>query len=446
MYVPAVCEGASCGGDVSARGNTPSYEYLIGRARRPLNLVAARVPGAPLYFGRIAAAAIMEHKLFRPKKIKHDDGSVTIEHVLLVRHNGRLLRHIGFRSWFGQKYPYRWDQPASCYLDVRCDGKATNSADLTWPQAAGRLADEALDTLSTRSKPPKHERPLRECPRCFYETPVLGFFWLWLNAALVAEEPPRRYIPSNIYWRRRSRWTAGRVGRTVSQKELSGDSLRLERYYEECFRRVAKAVERPLAPTERDKTIAAHWPLAKKKCRIVPQANRADAISACMERLVKVYDAWNPKCGTFGTFAAQAIDWAIQDFMKEQRKQAPVLRSINVNTPAPNNDDDDGDDNEPPEQSDMMRLNSLGTQATAAKLRLVAERLHCLNWRERRVIEGTLGLNGYKHSVSAENLAAELDLSAKQIRRIAKVAAEKLQQEVLLPPNVRIPAPDRIYR
>jgi RNA polymerase sigma factor (sigma-70 family) len=450
MYVPAVCEGASCGGDVSAKGNTPSYEYLIGRVRRPLNLVAARVPGAPPYFARIAAAAIMEHKLFRPKKIKHDDGSVTIEHVLLVRHNGRLLRHIGFRCWFGQKYPYRWDQPASCYVDVRINGKATNSADLTWPQAAAR-ADDAFDFLSTRPKPSPRRLTAEDCPRCFYETPVLGFFWLWLNAAIDAEGPPRRYIPRNIYWhhsqgavKRKFGYAFGlSVARTVSLKELSR-SPRLERHYKECFRHAAKAVERPRAITERDKTIAKHWPLARKKCRIVPQAHRADAMQACMERLVKVYEAWKPELGTFGTFAAPAIDCAVQDFMREVRRQVPVLRSINVNDPAPDNDDD-GDDDTPPEQPDMMKLDSLGTQAAEAKRRLVAERLDCLNWRERRVIEGTLGMNGYKHPVGDEELAAELGLSDRTIRRIREAAAGKLRQDIF-PTDVRNPAPDRIYR
>jgi hypothetical protein len=173
--VPAVCEGASCGGNANAKSTakfgTASYEYLNRRARRPLNLVAATVLGAPLYFGRIAAAAIMKHKLFRPKKIEHDDGSVTVEHVLFVRHNGRLLKHIfpGWLfgqnyqyhrwnqagGWFGQSYPRRWDQAASCYLDIRIDGKATNSTDLTWSQAAGRIGDEAFDNFSTRSPPPK---------------------------------------------------------------------------------------------------------------------------------------------------------------------------------------------------------------------------------------------------------------------------------------------------
>jgi RNA polymerase sigma factor (sigma-70 family) len=443
--LPATCEGASCGGDVSAKSTakfgSTSYEHLIGKARRPLNLVAATITGAPPGLSRFFVVALVKHKskYFRPHKVEHDDGTTTIEHVLFVRHNGRKLRYIRFPNWFGQNYPWRWDQPASSYVDIRIDGKASNSADLTWPQAAAR-ADDAFDFFSTRPKPSARRKELTDCHRCFYETPVLGFFWLWLNAAIDAEQPSRRYIPAHIYRKRML------IGYTVSQlvrlKEL-GNSPRLGRYLAECFRQLAKTVERPRAITERDKIIAKFWFLAKKKCRgRVPRRELADAVMACMERITKTFDdSYKPERGAFAPYAEQAIDWAIQDFMKELRRQVPVQRSINVDDPAPDSDDDV---NTPPEQPDMMRIDSLGTQAAEAKRRLVAERLDCLNWRERRVIEGTLGLNGYRHPVSAENLADELDLSAKQIGRIAKVAAEKLQESVL--GNVRNPAPDRIYR
>ena len=96
----------------------------------------------------IAAAAIMKHKLFRPHNYAY---GCKLSHVLLVRHNGRLHRHIG-NGWFGKNYPYRWDQAASCYLDIRIAGKATNSTDLTWSQGAARLADEAIDNLSTQAE------------------------------------------------------------------------------------------------------------------------------------------------------------------------------------------------------------------------------------------------------------------------------------------------------
>ena len=79
----------------------------------------------------------------------------------------------------------------------------------------------------------------------------------------------------------------------------------------------------------------------------------------------------------------------------------------------------------------MMKFNAMETQAAAAKRRLVADRLGCLNLREQRVIEGRLALNGYKYPVSHEALAAELGMSERHIRRIESAAIEKLQQAVL---------------
>jgi DNA-directed RNA polymerase sigma subunit (sigma70/sigma32) len=76
----------------------------------------------------------------------------------------------------------------------------------------------------------------------------------------------------------------------------------------------------------------------------------------------------------------------------------------------------------------MMRMNSLETKATEAKRLLVAERLGCLDPRERRVIEGRLGLNGYKQPVTHRVLAVELGLTAARIGQIEGEAAAKLRE------------------
>jgi hypothetical protein len=113
---------------------------------------------------------------------------------------------------------------------------------------------------------------------------VLGFFWLWLLAAIEPEESPRPYIPSNIY-----REGKAKIGRLVSANELlSADDLpRLAQYYRKCWRQVAQTIgrdKRPIAIEARDKAIVSHWREAVKKCRIVPKAYRSDAIQACLER------------------------------------------------------------------------------------------------------------------------------------------------------------------
>jgi RNA polymerase sigma factor (sigma-70 family) len=192
--------------------------------------------------------------------------------------------------------------------------------------------------------------------------------------------------------------------------------------------------KRPAAPTARDKEIASHWPKAKYKCRRLPLAYRDDAIQACMERLIKEYDrTWDPRRGPFDALVGQALEWGLQDIKKELRGQVPVQRSINLNDPANNANDDDDDDKSPTlEQPDMTNnLSSLEKQAAAAKRSLVAERLGCLNLRERRVIEARLALNGYKAPVRHKALAAQLGMSVRQVQRIEGVAVEKLAQAVL---------------
>jgi RNA polymerase sigma factor (sigma-70 family) len=310
------------------------------------------------------------------------------------------------------------------------------------------MADEASGNFSTR--PYRHEG--RKCPLIFYEKPSLCIFLFWLMAGLDAplsdfwlyaaeppsrEKEPRRYVPSNIYREGKAkldREGKAKVGQQVSLKELlSVNTPRLAEYYRKCWRQVAATIKRPVAPTARDKAIASHWPLVAKKCRIVPKADRADAIQACMERLIEMWNRWGPDA--FGKFADQAIDWAIQDFLKQLRRQVPVQRSINLNDPAgnPADDNNDDDDDKPPapERPDMMRFNAMETQATAAKRRLVADSLGCLNLHQRRVIEGRLALNGYQYPVSHEALADELGMSERHIRRIESAAIEKLQQAVL---------------
>src|SRR5262245_36533694 len=178
--------------------------------------------------------------------------------------------------------------------------------------------------------------------------------------------------------------------------------------------------------------IIRHWPLVEKKCRPVSFADRADAIAACMKRLVKVWEKWKPELGSFGTFAAQALEWELQDFKRKLRQQVPVQRSININDPAIHASGDDDDDNQLG-QPDMMRFNSINTELTEARRRLITEHLDCLRPRERQVIEALLGLNGYEHPLTQKALAADLDMDVRHIRRLEHIAVSKLQQNILPP-------------
>jgi RNA polymerase sigma factor (sigma-70 family) len=369
----------------------------------------------PPDFGRFAAAAVMNHKLLRPYR----RGGRLI-HTLLIHHNGRLLPLIGRKGWFGAAYPGRWDWPASCFLDVRIAGKARNRADVTCTQAAAKEAEETLDCLSTHQNPPRQKKALRECPACFYETPVLGFFWLWLVAALKPEEAPRPYYYSNIFWHKRR---ASRVSlNEVIDQERVADSKRRDANPPPPARTVLLEPEEELALARRGKAgdidarnqvIAAHIPLVKRKTKGMAELH--DIRQACTERLIKVFAAFDPELGVrFGAFAAEAIDWAIQDYLKERRTQVPVERSINI----PTKDDD---------HEGAVEMSS---ELYEARRRLVAERLHCLNGRERRIVEGRLALNGLNKAATLDELADQFDISRGQVQQIEHRAAIKLQRSV----------------
>jgi RNA polymerase sigma factor (sigma-70 family) len=124
----------------------------------------------------------------------------------------------------------------------------------------------------------------------------------------------------------------------------------------------------------------------------------------------------------FGAFAAEMVEYAIKDFMRQQRRQVPVAQSINANTPVLDNKDTE-------RAEKMMRNNSIETQVSIARRKLVAERLGCLDPLPRRVIESRLGLNGYQ-PLEQEQIADQLGMSVRHIRRIEKAATRELQEAV----------------
>jgi hypothetical protein len=371
--ISAIWEGGNVANPrakITAKFGSSSYESLLSGSRRLLNLGWTTVSSvSPPELGRLAAAAVTKHKLLRPYR---RDGRLF--HNLLIRHNGRLLPLIG-RGWFGASYPKRWDWSASCYLDIRIDGKASNSADITWIQAAAREAEEAIDCLSTGPTLHKLERPqeyvsgdddhaqaqedaaalaayLWDYRRLYDEaekkTCVLGMFLLWLAAGLHKEEkcgphkpkPPPRHC--NIYWHRRDNKSFARL---VTLNELLDDD-----YVAESKKRDASPP--PASPTvflepeeelelgrrgkagdteARNKIIAAHRPLVFRKTEGMIELR--DIRQECMERLITTaWNDWEPERSRFSTFAEQAIDWAIQDYLRKRRGQVPVQRSINVPT------------------------------------------------------------------------------------------------------------------
>jgi RNA polymerase sigma factor (sigma-70 family) len=168
----------------------------------------------------------------------------------------------------------------------------------------------------------------------------------------------------------------------------------------------------------RDEIIARHWPLVQRQCRHVPVADQADALQAGNKRLLKEWHAWDHERGVrFGAFVAQAIEWEIKDFMRQRRRQVPVAQSVNANDPDPNSID--------LQRAENQTMTNNEKQESIAKRRLVTERLWCLNPQGQRVMAQRLGLLGYQ-PLEQEQIAEQLGMSVRQIRRIEKTAIEKL--------------------
>jgi RNA polymerase sigma factor (sigma-70 family) len=100
---------------------------------------------------------------------------------------------------------------------------------------------------------------------------------------------------------------------------------------------------------------------------------------------------------------------------------------MNLNDPVDNSADEDEDEKQQPEVPDMGTINTLETKASEAKRRLVEEFLWCLDPRERKVMEGRFGFNGYREPVTHGVLAAEFGVSRSRIKQIEDEAVAKLR-------------------
>jgi RNA polymerase sigma factor (sigma-70 family) len=408
-----------------------SHEALLAKARQPIQLVEATG----------------HERVSRPTKVVRRDGSVIIRNVPHVRHDGRLLprRHVikhSNRAWFGNDYAKRWNQAAPSYVDIRIAGKVRRVIDGTW-----HAADEATDYISTQRQSPPQRR--QRIPRLIRASQTLrGVVWTililthldwsqvspWLFAMWVARKlhpatPPMRSHTAGLA-REISEiettftldtWTPNEAKKRNRKKRPTPRQPGFLAAHEELeLARRGKAGE----IRARDEIISRHWQLVQRKCRHVSVADQADAIAVGTARLQKAWDDWDPERGVrFGAFAAQAVEWAIQDFMDQQRRQVPVAQSINANIPVLDNKDTE-------RAEKMMRNNSTETQVSIARRRLVAERAPVyLDQREQYVIEARLGLNGYQ-PLEQEQIAEQLGMSVRHIRRIEKEAIGKLQQAV----------------
>jgi RNA polymerase sigma factor (sigma-70 family) len=292
----------------------------------------------------------------------------------------------------------------------------------------------------------------RKCPLIFYERPFLCIFVFWLMAGMdaplkdflhiVAAPPTATERPTasqtrltSHYWHHRDKHNRRKGDARIPglRELLSKEAIERGKHLKKSRRPGLLSPQEELDLARlgkagnnraRDEIIARHWHLVERKCRHVKMADQADAIAVGTARLLKAWDDWDQERGVrFGAFAAQAVEWAIQDFMDQCRRQVPVAQSINANNPVADNMDTQRAEN-------MMTNSNNEKRAIRAKRNLVAERaVECLDPLHQRVIESRLGLNGYQ-PLEQEQIADQLGMSVRHIRRIEKAAIRKLQEAV----------------
>jgi RNA polymerase sigma factor (sigma-70 family) len=360
---------------------------------------------------------------------------------------------------FSVAFHKRWSAAASSYVDIRIANKVRRVIDETW-----RGGDETADYVSARPNKLRPDRDRlhvgRKCPMIFYEKPLLCIFLFWLMAMLrcddaecwCADEPLRdfwlfaaetadeidtpelHHAPglARIFSEIKTAltlatWTSKEAKKRNRAKRPPARRPSFLPAHEELdLARRGKAGD----VRARDEIIARHWPLVQRHCRHVPVADQADAIQAGMKRLLGVWNDWDHERGVrFGAFAAEPAENAIKDFMRQRRRQVPVAQSINANDPVADNPDI--------LRAENNTMTNTEKRLSIAKLGLIAEHIGCLNPIQQRVMAQRLSLNGYQ-SIEQGQIADQLGMSERQIRRIEKAAVEKLQAEIFSPSDVRL--------
>jgi RNA polymerase sigma factor (sigma-70 family) len=221
-------------------------------------------------------------------------------------HRARIKKRFDFRTnkhgrfyVFEKGYWSRWDHARRCIADNRWHGKVRcEPPDFTYEQAAGRGLEEAL----CRSLDYK-------LPGDFFKTRILGFFLLWLLASLglgpTWEDSPLKPQRKNIHGYRGGLAPFHHVARPDQIEER-----RLARLYEAGDVIAGNTL------------IAAHIWIARDVARkYLDEAELDDLIQEGTFGLYKALRKFDPERKyRFSTFAYGAVEWAIKDYLEEQRR------------------------------------------------------------------------------------------------------------------------------
>lgn len=327
---------------------------------------------------------------------------------------------------FDKPYSTRWRNACLSHWDIRLHGKIRRSPDITYEQAAKLEAEDALCEYLDNGHPRLEKYLLLSLTlsRTWLEFRYLG----WLLAAMLRFAFETERLDKD---RPRSRGYHAIVGGEpkrgqpafLGERELlSKDAIArskandaqpkpkrrrfLSREEELQLMRRAKAGDIVAA----NRIIVAHLPIAKKVAKQYAKNDTDDLIQEGVFGIKKALDEYNPEWGVwFGVFAKQAVEWAIMDYLKRQRKQYALSLDAAIF------------DTDTAFKDMLIEPNSFDIGDASAPT------LDCLNARERHIIEARFGLNG-RDETTRPVIGAELGISDERVRQIEARAVAKLKK------------------
>ena len=324
---------------------------------------------------------------------------------------------------FGKSYGSRWQKARQSRWNIRLHGKMHCRPDITYEQAAKLEREEKLCKYLDKRK------QLHVAEKCLLHHLTLPRTWLefrylvWLLAAMrrsafetewLDEDRPRslgyhaivggKQKPGKpAFLGERELLSEDAIDRSKAndaRKRSKRDARFLDQKEELALARRAKAGDIVAA----NRIIVAHLPIVKKVAKQYGN-DTDDLMQEGVFGIKKALDAFDPEMGVrFGVLAKRAVECAIKDYLKTQRKQyAPSL-----DAPIAGTDTTFKDMLIEPSPFDIRDE--------------PAPTLDCLNDRERYIIEARL--NGTTRPV----IGTALGISDERVRQLEARAVAKLKK------------------